>query len=221
MVMRNTISRRDGDDDEPVNLRTRPRKFLFDVGEYEVAVQRQRSNQKKHYQCIRTQIWHGKTKVGCVELTTTYQDVKTVMAVHTLISRQYQGLGIAYRVYEGLVNEANIAITSHNQSRGAIKLWRRFAVNRGLRLYLVNDAHSGRLFSAAIYDVVLDEGKQELEAIDYHAKRVSPYKHPGSLMLVRRRSALDNAIQKHIAHHRKIFEIADRFKRFDQFKPLT
>jgi hypothetical protein len=216
MVMRNTLTKRD-DGNEHVSSRCRPRKFLFSVGEYDVAVQKKRScHRNSHF--IYVQIWHDKTKVGYVDLTTTYSDVKTVMSVYTMIHQAYQGLGIAYRVYEGLVNEANVSITSNNQSRGAVKLWQRFGNNGGLRLYHVKDADSGRLFDSPIYEVVLNKDKKELESVDYDARSLSPYRHSGSLMLIRRHSALDTAVQKHIDYHKKICELSHKFKRFDEFR---
>lgn len=215
MVMRNGIVKSDGNG-EPVSPRRRPRKFLFNIGDYNVAVKKKPSYEKG-CNFIYVQIWHEKTRAGYIDLTTTFTDAKTVMSVHTMLNQEYQGLGIAYRVYEGLVNETNISLTSDNQSRGAVKLWKRFAKNRSLRLYHVH-SYGRELFDSSIYPVALNEGKNELELIDYRDNTRSPYREYGNLMLVRKRSPLDVSVQKHIAYHKKILDVSNRFKNHDQFK---
>lgn len=215
MVTRNSITRSAGNS-EYVSPRHRPRKFLFNIGDYEVALRKKPSYAKSDLMYV--QIWHAKTRVGYVDLTTAYSDVRTVMSVHTMIVQDYQGLGIAYRVYEGLVNEANISLTSDNQSKGAVKLWRRFAKTASLRLYHVK-SHSSNLFDSPIYPVMLNKNETELELHDYrNDTRISPYRQFGSLLLVKRGGDLHKAIEKQIDYHKKIYAISDCFKQVDKFK---
>lgn len=214
MVMRNRLTKSDGFD-EYVSPRHRPRNFLFTVDDFDVAVKRKSSKRhNNHY--IHAQIWHRKIKVGYIDLTNTFADVKTILAVHTMINQAYQGLGIAYRVYEGLINEANLAILTANQSAGAVKLWRKFADNPDLCLYHVNDYASANLFESPIHNIVLNDKKQ-LEIVDYANQRSDPYKRTGSLLLLRRKSPLDDAIQDYIDQRKKLACAADRFKPFDEF----
>jgi hypothetical protein len=217
MVTRNSVSRKDGNDINTATTTKPPKRFLFDVGDYDVSVRKKKSYlQNKNY--IHTQIWHKQKKVGYIDLTSAYDDVKIILSVHTMIRSSYQGLGIAYRVYEGLINHVNVAILTNNQSRGAEKLWRRFSANGSLCLYYVDDRHySHKLFDARIYPVTRD-AKDRLETVDYQERRFSPYEGRGSLLLVRKKSALDSVIHKHIGWNRQIFKTACFFKQFDEFK---
>jgi len=214
MVMRNRLTKSDGFN-EYVSPRHRPRKFLFTVGDYDVAVKRKSSSlRNNHY--IHAQIWHQRIKVGYIDLTTAFVDVKTILSVHTMINQRYQGLGIAYRVYEGLIKKANLAILTANQSAGAMKLWRKFASNIELKLYYVRDYASTRLFESPIHNIVLNT-KEQLEIVDYTDQRADPYKRTGSLLLLRRNSPLDGTIVDYINHHKKLACVGDRFKPFDEF----
>lgn len=212
MVMRNRLTKGDGFS-EYVSPRHRPRKFLFTVDDFDVAVKR-KSSKNNHY--IHTQIWHQKIKVGYIDLANIFADVKTILSVHTMINQAYQGLGIAHRVYEGLINHANLAIITANQSAGAVKLWRKFARNPNLSLYHVNDYASIRLFESPIHNVELND-KQQLEIVDYADQRSDPYQRTGSLLLLRKESPLDGTIQDYIHQRKQLACTADRFKLFDEF----
>lgn len=208
MVMRNGLEKRDG---AVADIKKQPRQFLFDIGDYNVAFRRYR-NKTEFY----VDVWHRKKKIGDIDLTKAYKDVKTVLSIDCRIKMDYQGLGIAYRVYEGLANEANVAIQSNNQSKGAIKLWRRFAQNGSLLLYFIDDYNSDNLFTCDIFPVHANESG-ELVGIDYNRVSFDPYKRSGSLLLIKKKSALTSAIQRYIPLRQTIQIVAKRFKRFDNF----
>jgi hypothetical protein len=196
----------------------RPRKFLFNIGDYDVSFHKQRYATKKHryFHCA---VWYRKQVIGSVDLSTIYYDATSVVSVDTQIANMYQGLGIAYRVYEGLVCEHNVTLHTNNQSPLAIKLWRKFAANNLLRMYFIYNDTEG-LFTSDIFDVSLNKDGV-LEVTDYDGKKFDPYNgrgRTGSLLLLKKKSSLDTAIQKYVPLRRAQQRIIAGFTRYDEWK---
>lgn len=203
MVVPNVCEKHDGN----YQIQTqRPRKFLFNLGSYDVA-----AHHNGPYFVI--SIWDGRTKIGTIELAQYYANIATVYSVNTRIAEGYQGAGIAYRTYEGLVLQTNISIISGCQSVGAIKLWRRFMSNRRLRIYFV--AGHDTLFEADTYDVELVDG--QLHGVS-HGKHFDPYVTEGSLLLIRRDSPLEKALIQYRLLNEQRRLVQTTFRRYDQHK---
>src|SRR6185437_2027651 len=137
MVMRNTITKSDGNGYG--SMGDRPKKFLLKVGGCDVSFHRNRRN--GNYSYYHMGVWDGGSKIGTVDLTTKYRDVKSIVAVATHLATRYQGKGIAHSIYERLVCKHNVTLYSDNQSLGAVKLWRRIAMNKSMRLYFIDNGY--------------------------------------------------------------------------------
>lgn len=208
MVLRNSIGKHGGSlhyDNPP----RKPRKFLFEIGDYEVSFHKQRGCSPKYFHCA---IWHHKEVVGNVDLSTTFEDVKSILSVSTTIVEPYQGLGIAYRVYEGLVCNHNMCIHTSNQSKGAIKLWHKLIKNPDLGMYFVNDMMNECFFDCDVFEVRLND-KSALEGVDYDGKPFSPYRKGGGLILVKKKSAADETIQRFVSLKLSQRRLAADFKK--------
>lgn len=212
MVLRNSITKSAGNMYDKIS---RPKKMVFDVGEYDVSFHTQEKQiidrPWQYYHCA---IWHRKKLIGGIDLSTAYSDVQTVVSVNANIVETYQGLGIAYRVYEGLTYIMNISLQSSNQSKGAVKLWRKLAANRSLRVYFIDDVHKDYLFQCDMHDIYLNE-KGNLEGRDYTGFVFDPYIRNGSLILVKHKGALDKSIQQYILLRQGQYALASSFKRLD------
>ena len=206
MVSLNTLRRADGN--SQVQTR-RPRKFLFNLGSYDVSAIAYETG-------FILSIWDAKQVIGTINLTSYFHDVASIFTIDTKITEDYQGIGIAYRSYEGLLLHANIALATSNQSLGAVKLWRRFATHRSMAIYFVvlnQNSYEVRLFDSLIHPVELRGG--QLYAIVNHT-RVDPYQEAGALLLVHRNRPLDRAIQQHIVLQTQRASLHRRFKRQDR-----
>lgn len=207
MVFRNSIA--PGDGNYQTTMR-RPRKFLFDIGAYDVSVHRGPCHS------LRVVMWDGPRKIGTLGLDPFYSDVRSIYSVDAKIIQEYQGLGIGYRTYEGLVYEANTSLVTCSQSPGAVKLWRKLAANRYLRVYFVASG-AMNLFDSDIYDTVLSDGKIRGVAGN---KLFSPYARRGTLLLVKRNGPLDRAIQAHREVRVASAKLKRQFKQHDHQKMI-
>ena len=206
MVNLNGLKKRDGNHHMQGQ---RPRKFLFSLGVYDVSATTEGAG-------FTLLIWDAKQVIGTINLGSHFRDVASIFAIDTKIDEEYQGIGIAYRAYEGLLLRTNIALATANQSLGAVKLWRRFATHRSMAIYfVVGDPNSleSRLFDSMVYPVELHDG--QLYAI-IDETLVDPYATAGSLLLVRRNRPLDEAIHHHMAIQTQRANLRQRFQRYDQ-----
>jgi hypothetical protein len=212
MVTRNCLSKKDGNYD--THVFRYPRKFIFNIGDYNVSMNKTKTTyvNRKYFHIS---VWHDKSKVGYIDLMPSYSDTESIFLVDSKVKEDYQGFGIAYRVYEGLVYEYNIAIQSNNQSLGAIKLWRKFAKNNFLTLYFIDDS-SCKLFNCNIFNVELLKGK--LIGYYYNSESFDPYSKSGSLLLVSKKSDLNCTLQKYIDYRCNIDSLISHFKKKDFIK---
>lgn len=214
MVEFNRLSKSDGNTFERGKIR-KPKSLLFEVGEFDVSVHKKPRVKVHNYAHVG--IWHNNDKIGGLDLYKIYVDVNVVFSVDARIDEEYQGMGIGYRVYEGLVTENNLSLQSSHQSIGAIKMWQKFAHNRSLALYFVDDTMSENLFECDIYKVTAGESGF-LQGTDFKNNQFDPYKKRGSLLLVKRKSPLHEALKKHYNVRKAACDIKGNFKTFD--KPI-
>ena len=211
MVDFNRLAKSDGNTFERNKIK-KPKKLLFEVGDFDVSIHKKPRVKVHNYAHVG--IWHKNNKIGGLDLYKIYIDVNVVFSVDARIEEQYQGLGIGYRVYEGLVTENNLSLQTSHQSVGAIKLWQRFANNRSLALYFIDDTMSENLFDCDVYKIHGDNNGF-LEGTDYIGKNFNPYKKRGSLLLVKKKNPLHTALQKHMMARKTAFGVLSAFKKFD------
>ncbi len=212
MVMRNSITKRDGN---VSSFTKKPRKFLFKLGEYDVSFHRQRNTSR--YKYYHMAVWHRTSKIGSIDLSTKYTDIKSIVSVSTHLSQGHQGKGIAHSIYENLAVKHNITIYSDNQSLGAVKLWRKIAMNKALRIYFIDTGYE--FFKTNVFEITINaDGK--LQGIDYKGNSFDPYRKQGGLILVRKKSPIDNMIQNYIPMRRVQQQLANRFARYDAWKDI-
>jgi hypothetical protein len=211
MVEFNRLSKSDGNTFERSKIK-KPKNILFEVGNFDVSVHKK--PRVKVHSYAHVGIWNDKDKIGGLDLYKIYTDVNVVFSVDARIDEKFQGRGIGYRVYEGLVCENNLSLQSSHQSVGAIKMWQRFATNRGLQLYFIDDTMSENLFECDVFRVKADKNGF-LEGTDYKNMKFNPYKKRGSLLLVKKKNPLHSALQKHMIARKSAFDILGDFKKYD------
>ncbi len=199
-----------------------PRKFFLRFNDYKVSIHKKVSIPKqkycaKRYRFVHCAVWYKKQKVGIIDLSIAYSDMTTVFTADTKLVLEHQGKGLASQIYEGLIKQGNLAIQSQNQSKGAMKLWRKLAANPTLSMYFVDDVMSESFFKCEIYNVRLNS-KSDLEYENYENKCCNPYQKGGSLLLVSKESELDKTIARYIAIRKEANKLVSNFKKFDAVK---
>lgn len=190
----------------------KPRKISFRIDEYETTIHKQRIKNPKY---IHLGIWKKSNKIGAIELYKIYGDVDMIFSADTKIEETYQGKNIAYKIYETLIIEKNIAIQSGNQSEGAVKLWKKLKQHDDLNLYFVDDSVDIDLFKCDIFQTITNS-KGNLEGIDYKNNHFNPYKKRGSLLLTKKNSSLDITLMKQIDIRSQITRNLEQFKTQDR-----
>lgn len=190
----------------------KPRKIAFKIDEYETTIHKQRIKNPKY---IHLGIWKKSTKIGAIELYKIYGDVDMVFSADTKIEENHQGKNIAYKIYETLVIEKNLAIQSGNQSKGAVKLWKKLKQHENINVYFINDSVDIDLFKCDIFQTKTDK-LGNLEGIDYANKDFNPYKKTGSLLLTKKNSSLDITLMKQLIIRKQIAQNLEQFKKHDR-----
>lgn len=210
MVDFNRLAKSDGNTYEQTIRK--PKKLLFGVGDFDVSIHKKPRAKVHNYAHVG--IWDKNQKIGGLDLYRIYEDVNVIFSVDARINEEYQGRGLGYRVYEGLVTENNLSLQTSHQSVGAIKMWQRFATNRTLALYFVDDSMDECLFDCDIFKIAHDSNGF-LQGTDYHGVVFNPYKKRGSLLLVKKKTPLHTALQKHHNIRKTAHNLLGNFKKHD------
>lgn len=135
-------------------------------------------------------VWDGTNLIGEMEIDpVTYQGVKAYSVHHAVIDKEYQGQGIGWALYQGLISILGINLLSNgSHSVGARKMWLKLAQDPKIRAYGF-DQKTDQLF-------IVKPNKQKSELVSAK-KGTKLYDNYGSgLILVKRNGPSDKRLER-------------------------